>query len=873
MGMKSKLVKLGFVFDPIYSISDSGMMDFKMLLEGKWVGLPQKIEVRSPIDDGVVATVPSASEREAERAVESSYVSRNRIRTIPAVEKIEIFQQAREILLQNIEHFVRVLTLEAGKPISNAEGEVKATAERLKLTPDEYGKIRGEHIPGDWSEETVGTSADVLREPLGVVLAISPFNYPLYITATKVIPALLAGNSVVVKTSSKDPLSFLMFARILELAGIPPGTLNVITGRGQIGQYMAGHDRISMLTFTGSTEVGRTLARVAGLKRLHMELGGKGSAIVLKDADLDLAATETVKGSLSYSGQRCVLPGTMILGDNKAIEEYVPGNHVLSGTGKVEVLDVYRRWYKGKIITIRAAGMLPFAVTPEHPFMVFRSHGHRVKLTNMGFVNAVNLEEKHSAKPGHYLAVPRLNCDNERQLSLKAYHDQARPTIHESIPLNRSTAWLLGLYTAEGSCPRRRRNGRERSASAVFNLGRHEKGLIKRTGLILSKLRYRPRLSIRNNVAELKVHNSALARALDDWCGHRASKKKIPEFILLHREKSIAKAYLAGYLAGDGNRERNSSGDWNGIAAVTVSRLLASQIQLLGAKLGIFFRIQIMVATPKIMGRKIQPREKYKVSASPGSWTKARFTKEHMIVPIRKVRLSYYEGAVHNLGTEDHTYLLGTAISHNCDAVSRALVEQEIGDVFVDNVLKEVGTYKVGDPRDPSVKIGPLIEHGAVERVHGLVLDAIGKGAKLLTGGKHEGNYYHPTVLDRVPVEARILWDETFGPVIPIVRVKDVDEAIDLTNRSRYGLDSCVFTNNLNLARKVAKRLEEGEVTINAAPRHGVGYYPFGGNKDSGIGREGIGYSIEEMTRLKTVVYNWRPAKVWADLMKDQDRP
>ena len=511
MEMTPRLAKLGTVFDPIYSISNSGMMDFKMYLDGKWVELPQKIEVRSPIDDGVVATVPSASEQEAERAVQSSYANRIRIRTIPAVEKIEIFQQAREMLLQNIEHLVRVLTLEAGKPISNAEGEVKATAERLKLTPDEYGRIRGEHIPGDWSEETVGTSADVLREPLGVVLAISPFNYPLYITATKVIPALLAGNSVVVKTSSKDPLSFLMFARILELARIPAGTLNVITGRGQIGQYMAGHDRIGMLTFTGSTEVGRTLASVAGLKRLHMELGGKGSAIVLKDADLDLAATETVKGSLSYSGQRC-------------------------------------------------------------------------------------------------------------------------------------------------------------------------------------------------------------------------------------------------------------------------------------------------------------------------------------------------------------------------DAISRALVEQEIGDVFVEKILKEVGTYKVGDPRDPSVKIGPLIEHGAVDRVHGLVLDAVSKGAKLLTGGKHQGNYYHPTVLDRVPVEARILWDETFGPIIPIARVKDVDEAIDLTNKSRYGLDSCVFTNNINLARKVAKRLEEGEVTINAAPRHGVGYYPFGGNKDSGIGREGIGYSIEEMTRLKTVVYNWKPARVWADLMKEQDR-
>jgi glyceraldehyde-3-phosphate dehydrogenase [NAD(P)+] len=501
------VVKVGEVFDPVYSVTRSGIMDFKMLLDGSWVSLEKRIEVRSPIDESLVATVPSASEHEAEQAVDSTYANRNSIRTIPAVEKIEIFQHARELLLENKESFVSILSLEAGKPISNAEGEVKATAERLKLTPEDYGKIRGEHIPGDWSDETVGTSADVLREPLGVVLAISPFNYPLYITATKVIPALLAGNSVVVKTSSKDPLSFLMFARVLEVAGIPRGTLNVITGRGQVGEYMAGLEKISMLTFTGSTEVGKKLARVAGLKRLHMELGGKGSAIILADADLDLAAKETVKGSLSYSGQRC-------------------------------------------------------------------------------------------------------------------------------------------------------------------------------------------------------------------------------------------------------------------------------------------------------------------------------------------------------------------------DAVSRVLVEHGVADAFVKKTLKEVGTYKVGDPRDPTVKIGPLIDRSAVERVNRLVTDAVQKGAKLLMGGKFEGNFYCPTVLDNVPLDANIMWDETFGPVIPIARVKDVDEAIELANKSRYGLDSCVFTNDINLARKVAKRLEEGEVTVNAAPRHGVGYYPFGGNKDSGIGREGIGYSIEEMTRLKTIVYNWKPAKVWADLVK-----
>jgi glyceraldehyde-3-phosphate dehydrogenase [NAD(P)+] len=508
MNSATGTAKLGDVFSPMYSASERGVLDFKMYLAGRWVSLEQRVEVRSPIDDSIIATVPSSTEREAEQAVNSSYDNKNAIRTIPAVEKIEIFQRARDLLLQNMDSFTTILTLEAGKPLSNAQGEVRSTAERLKLTPEEYGKIRGEHIPGDWSDETIGTAADVLREPLGVILAISPFNYPLYITATKVIPALLAGNSAIVKTSSKDPLSFLMFARVLELAGIPAGTLNVITGRGPIGEYLAGHEKINMLTFTGSTEVGKKLARVAGLKRLHMELGGKGNAIVLADADLTLAATESVKGSLSYSGQRC-------------------------------------------------------------------------------------------------------------------------------------------------------------------------------------------------------------------------------------------------------------------------------------------------------------------------------------------------------------------------DAISRVLVIQSVADEFVKKVLKEVEGYKTGDPRDQTVKMGPLIDHGAVERVQELVTDAASKGAILLTGGRSQGNFYYPTVLDHVPVDARIMWEETFGPVIPIARVKDINEAIELANKSRYGLDSCVFTTNINLARKVVKRLEEGEVTINAAPRHGVGYYPFGGNKDSGMGREGIGYSIEEMTRLKTIVYNWKPAKVWADLVKD----
>ena len=147
-----------------------------------------------------------------------------------------------------------------------------------------------------------------------------------------------------------------------------------------------------------------------------------------------------------------------------------------------------------------------------------------------------------------------------------------------------------------------------------------------------------------------------------------------------------------------------------------------------------------------------------------------------------------------------------------------------------------------------------------MEHVRQLVSDAVSKGAEILRGGKDHDCYFEPTLLDHVPLDARILWEETFGPVITTVRVKSEDEALDIASRSRYGLDSCVFTNSLYRMWRVAKSIIAGEVTINDLPRHGVGYFPFGGVKDSGMGREGIGYSIDEMTVLKTITINLEPA-------------
>lgn len=497
------ILRLSEFFEPIYTIGHDGIPFFKMFIDGIWVksDSDKTINVDTPIDGSIIARVSNASKEDIDKAINAAYENRQKIRDIAGIERIEIFEKASQLISKYKDDFMKTLMLEAGKPKREAEGEVRATIDRLKLTMEEARKIFGEYIPGDWSYETTGKIALVIREPVGVVVAISPFNYPLYIASAKIIPALLAGNTVISKQSSENPLSLLLFARVLEEAGIPAGALNIVTGSGEIGDYLIQNEKVSMINFTGSTDVGKQIAKAAGLKKMHLELGGKGMAIILEDADLELAAKKCVEGSLKNAGQRC-------------------------------------------------------------------------------------------------------------------------------------------------------------------------------------------------------------------------------------------------------------------------------------------------------------------------------------------------------------------------DAISAVLVVDSIADEFIKKVMDEIVNWKHGDPRDPSVKVGPVINIRAAERIQELIDDAKAKGAKLLIGGNHKDCYFEPTILYDVPLSARIAWEETFGPVITIIKIKNEDEAIEIGKKSRYGLDSCVFTKDFYKMWKIAKRLETGEVTINDLPRHGVGYFPFGGSKESGIGREGIGYSIDEMTILKTVIFNLEPAKL-----------
>jgi len=496
MGNEVFELRLSPVFEDAYEIRDS-LPEFKMLIDGKWqrAGPGEVFDITTPINGTLIARAQLSTASDIEKATFAARASRA-IRDLPAIERIEVFRCAADLMQQHRDDFVRTLQLEAAKTVRDARGEVEATIQRFRMTLEEARHIFGEYIPGDWSKDASGKMALVIREPVGVVAAISPFNYPLFIASTKIIPALLAGNSVVLKPSSSNPISAVLLTRVLEASGIPPGCLNLVTGRGSVaGDALVASENVDMVNFTGSTPVGKRISRMAVMKRLHLELGGKAYALVLEDADLDLAAERCVYGSLKFSGQRC-------------------------------------------------------------------------------------------------------------------------------------------------------------------------------------------------------------------------------------------------------------------------------------------------------------------------------------------------------------------------DAVSAIVVLESVADALSEKIVQQVDRWKMGNPLEESTTMGPVIDQAAAERIHELVSDAIEKGARLLRGGGFEGTYYQPTVLDHVPFHAQIASEEVFGPVVSIIRAEDLSSALRFARKSRYGLESCVFCRDFYRMWQVAKALECGEVTVNDCPHHGVGYFPFGGIKDSGMGREGIGYSIDEMTNLKTIVFN-----------------
>ena len=491
MAKNKKLDYTGF--EDLVEISNN-IPCFKILVGGEWVMAESMVEIRSPLSLSTIAKVSKADLELVDRALEVASASREKIKSIPGAKRIEIMEKAARILEEKKNTIIDALVVNVGKPRIEAEGEVNSTIQRLMSAQYDANRIKGDLIHGEWATPNRGKTAMVERDPVGVVLAISPFNYPLFISYTKVIPGLIAGNSVILKPPSAVPIPALMMAHILDQAGIPKGAFSSIVAPGELASYIATSDQVNMITFTGSTEVGLGLTNISGIKKIHLELGGKGCAIVTKNArNLQSAARSLVEGSFKFSGQRC-------------------------------------------------------------------------------------------------------------------------------------------------------------------------------------------------------------------------------------------------------------------------------------------------------------------------------------------------------------------------DAISRVLVESSIAEQLIESVIIEAKKFRLCRPEESKLPIGPLINVEAAKRVKELIDDAIFRGARLLLGGSVSRNYVEPTVLSDVPLSARIMWEETFGPVIPLHSYYTEDEAIEICNKSEYGLDSAVFTDDVTEALRLARRIESGEITVNSYPAHGIGFFPFGGMKQSGFGREGIGFSVDEFTNMKTIV-------------------
>jgi acyl-CoA reductase-like NAD-dependent aldehyde dehydrogenase len=277
----------------------------KLLLDGEWLETGSWLEVRSPYSGETVARVPQAGAAEARRAVDAA---ERAMRTpLPAHKRAEILVRVAGLLGRRADEAARQLSAEAGKPLKAARVEVARAMSTYTMAAVEARTLAGEVVPMEGSQAGEGKLAFTMRLPLGVVGAISPFNFPLNLVAHKIAPALAAGCAVVLKPASQTPLSALLLAELETEAGLPPGWLNVLVGpASELGDVLVEDERVRVLTFTGSGSVGWRLRERAPRKKVNLELGNATPVIVEADADLDDVATRLAANAFSFAGQSCI---------------------------------------------------------------------------------------------------------------------------------------------------------------------------------------------------------------------------------------------------------------------------------------------------------------------------------------------------------------------------------------------------------------------------------------------------------------------------------------------------------------------------------------------------------------------------------------
>ncbi len=280
--------------------------EFPFYCAGEWRSSDKALDIKNPYNDETVGTTWYATEQDYEDAVNGAERAFEETRRLGTFERVQILQKMADGMAKRQEEIAQIIAMESGKPIRDARVESARGVFTLQIAIEEAKRIGGELIPLDLMASSAGRFGVTRRFPIGPIAGISPFNFPLNLALHKVAPAIASGNTIVLKPPTRDPLTMLAFAQIVDEAGLPKGAVSILPMDRDLGDRLVTDDRFKLLSFTGSPAVGWDMKTRAGKKKVVLELGGNAGVIVDQDANVNLAAARVRVGAFSYAGQVCI---------------------------------------------------------------------------------------------------------------------------------------------------------------------------------------------------------------------------------------------------------------------------------------------------------------------------------------------------------------------------------------------------------------------------------------------------------------------------------------------------------------------------------------------------------------------------------------
>ena len=332
-------------------IKDQSLFRQQCYIDGQWVDADDgaTLAVTNPANDSVIGTVPKLGATETARAIDAAQEAFKSWRQLPAKQRAACLKTLAQLMLDNAEDLAKLMTIEQGKPLVESRGEVAYAASFFEWFAEEGKRIYGDVIPHQQPDRRIV----VIKEPIGVCAAVTPWNFPSAMITRKAGPALAAGCTIVIKPASSTPYSALALCELAERAGIPAGVINVVTGASsEIGQELTANEKVRKLSFTGSTAIGKVLMRQCAdtIKKVSLELGGNAPFIVFDDADIDAAVTGAMQSKYRNAGQTCVCANRILVHESVydefaeklalAVEQMQVGDGLEDGTEVGPLIDV-----------------------------------------------------------------------------------------------------------------------------------------------------------------------------------------------------------------------------------------------------------------------------------------------------------------------------------------------------------------------------------------------------------------------------------------------------------------------------------------------------------------------------------------------------